>query len=1173
MDMEKKHNLGAKLHKHLIDGYTSKVMQPSQQTTTPKLVYGSSFDYKERRKRLRLLPPSPPAGLNPFHAPTVNALEGMFERVMAIASASNKSSSVSTKRPPNPQRRHLVDHGKPQERDTIALWPADLQPGPSIAKSNHVHKNGDMSRNRSVWSTLLEPVSSTHTGTSQNTYRYMIPPSDALHTLGLQEMPSQKTELTHRESLAPVTETLKVEQQARPYLKRDRSPSPAGDSGEDGSSVVELLSSDDENSTEKTHAEDVEEFTEEEEDIEFSAEEEEYESHEEYDDGEFDKYDQARDIMEEDGEERILEPVRFQKPPGIVSLDDSDVEQDVQEDRHYHEEEVREEQENESTRNFNFSLQHNGQNQRWHDNRGSIESYGSDTRPQQYFTLKSFEPKHNHSREEEFRDDEEAEREYTDEEYDEERERSPSYYSDAEAGTPEQVTWSPKLESEDSPPPGPSSDSVLLLDSDNEEQEEDGILSSVGEDEIEDVEDVEEEMEEDELVSNDGQDEIEDVVIAEKEGEEKEQDDSVRYNPHEVTESYDIVIGGETSSNQHNEQLHERFGSTQDAIEQIIDSTPQILPNIGSEFELIPTRDVIETKGEEVVLELGDGVDGLEMNTISAIDSIAQLSGSAEQLTDPSTFEILEAVPHTIANISVAGDPSASTSPFNPEHVSLLERLRAVAQEEKITLIARDLSPDMDLDQFPAIVPNTQPLVPISLDPQPPVQPRRSRLTRTGTMVQTVKDGKAFIEQIEAKSSPSKKNSQSMQPFSNAADISNDIPLSPTLSAISASESNAESVSTTTGSMRQRSEVRLLVEEARAFCSGIPGPSRTGSSISSASAPPALSNPTQAYRPLTVDTIASLPLKAQSAGSSPSRGLSFIRRRISVGDGNESSSSVGSEQQTLASLTSSTSPSRIGGVGVVDLAAENVIQSTVVGSHALRLFINSPLPAGSNSGTQAVSQTSGQESPINSPGRPIAPSFTFGQMPPGISGSENSVSNNSSSNTSVGFSFGMSFITPKQSSSETSPMTPSRNDTSVVDVFSPSASDSKTVSKNPQDETSFEGAKGNFGHDDRLEGEYEGIGDEDGEDGEDDEEEHGEDQQHQVDSENENGNDGPSLDFAPVHESQSGGSPILVRAPKKRRTSSQTKKKNMKRREANKLQKQQSNSGDSTHAETSADAQ
>ncbi|KAF9359314.1 hypothetical protein BGX26_012599 [Mortierella sp. AD094] len=1287
-------------------------MQPSQQTSAPKLVYGSSLDYQERRKRLRLLPPSPPAGLNPFHAPTVNALEGMFERVMAIANASNKpSTSSSSKWLPNSQHRHPVDHNKPQERDTIASWPADPLVVSSIAKPSHAHNDHERPQTRSIWSTISEPASST--GLSPNAYRYMLPPSNVPSAVEAAQrpqehpyafgQPSQKWASVHQEFPESITQPPRVASTNVPEttrsLKRDRSPAPADDGAESESSIVELLSSDDENISEGSEAEDIEDFAEEEgeeeeeEDVEEIAVEEEYEEYEEYED----EYDQAEeDALEDDrreprprfaGEYEDLKnnqpqmDRRYQQSTGIMTLDDSEDEQKAYDNLQDYNEAEAEPEENEVGKDDILRHQYTDQNRLWHSNVGLMRSHGFDTNLQQPFSHGVSEPGHDHSQEEEYSAEEDAEGEYSEEDGDEEREQSQTYISDAEAKAFRPIPGDSQIDGENPPPHDspelPSDDVVLLLDSDNEEPEENDLLSNDDQDEIEDEEWAEEEEEEEERNGD------EDPYHAQDEDEGG--DDVVGFDSDhlEVHLEHGVLVAEEN----YNEDEDFIEGDMQDDIDQGVISSPLVLSDSvqglrsselveSSELEPTPVQAREGPIAEEIVITL-DTLDNTSVDVevdVVMSDSLAQASDDRQQRDHQTVFEDIHSIAdilddngmtavgerifsttYPLVNMDVAVSTEqhiAGTMPsvpqnkdsdtgimdsepapaafdlqviselsetrveselipqtlpetvfsadFNPEHVSLLERLRAVAQEEKITLVACDLSPDMDLDKFPIILPIVASIQPIAAPEVPnTVQstspskvldltagtdnssgstelsssaPRKTKLSRMGTMAQTVRDGKAFIEKVEARSSPNSKNSQPLRSSSNITDTMDDIPSSPTLSVVSVSESNAESVSTTTSSTRHRSEVRLLVEEARAFCSGIPGPSRAGSNSSSTSAPPVQPVSSPAHRPLTVDTIAPLPMKAQSVGSSPSRGAGYVRRRISFGEGNDPSLVSGSEQQAFASPTSSTNPSttpRTRGVGVVDLAAENVIQSTVVGNHALRLFINSTSPVASSGGFQTGPQANGQEPPAVSPGmhsqaHPITPAFTFGQMPPGIAGSGSARSN---SNASVGFSFGTSFVTvPRETSSEVS-MSPRKDVPSVIESAIPSTARSLNSQKNPQDRKSSEIIIGNLGKDDKLEGE-----DEEEDDYERDDENEHEDEHRQVDSDNDIDNDNPSLHLGTVHESQS--SPIMVRAPKKKRTSSKIKRKNMKRREATRLQKQQnSNSGNSgnNNAESFAD--
>ncbi|KAF9572045.1 hypothetical protein EC968_010376 [Mortierella alpina] len=425
--------------------------------------------------------------------------------------------------------------------------------------------------------------------------------------------------------------------------------------------------------------------------------------------------------------------------------------------------------------------------------------------------------------------------------------------------------------------------------------------------------------------------------------------------------------------------------------------------------------------------------------------------------------------------VTVPADSSAA-------HVSLLERLRAVAHEEGITLSSftpmpsqvhreslaespasplamnshqqhleledthsREASlplpssdftlPSGRLDMESGVEESDTTTVPLS-----PLQPRKTRLARTGTMAQTVREGKAFIEHAEAKqgsfmSRPAESPSTApltLEDLTGPADVvatTHEI-LEPT---IAPSHSSLQPPSV------RRGELALLVEEARAFCSGVPTPARAGSSLAPVVSPSSTAS-TSALSTATEADFADL-AAAQSAsarGMSPSRLVGFARRRVSLTSSttdmdkgmDRSSTGSGSEpqQQALSSSISSTTSSGSSSyqqvvtprkVGVVDLAAEKVIQSTVVGSHALRPFINPPSPAGSG---LAGSRSNSQEptfSVVSPPHSQASPFFTFGQTPLGTmnstaGGGTGAGGAGALGSASVGFGFGSSFVATKE---------------------------------------------------------------------------------------------------------------------------------------------------------------
>ncbi|KAF9127982.1 hypothetical protein BGX30_014511 [Mortierella sp. GBA39] len=263
-----------------------------QSQPPPTLIYGTSIDYQERAKRLRLIGPPPDHDLNPFNAPTVNKIENMFERVMSIAKSSSSLSSASqparrhdlfASPPPHPSfpstrntyERHQT---KPEEKDTIAstfTHPRHEQPRQStfsLSSSSRSYipvptatPQGHHRYSRppipSVWSTLSPQLTTSDAEEKANGYRYMLPPMDAATTTLTRptatnkptqeesQQQQQKQEPVYQQPLrAPMIRQAALVPPSVP-MKRSLSPEPPASKVMDADSdddVVEILSSDDE---------------------------------------------------------------------------------------------------------------------------------------------------------------------------------------------------------------------------------------------------------------------------------------------------------------------------------------------------------------------------------------------------------------------------------------------------------------------------------------------------------------------------------------------------------------------------------------------------------------------------------------------------------------------------------------------------------------------------------------------------------------------------------------------------------------------------------------------------------------------------------------------------------------------------------------------------------------
>ncbi|KAG0371643.1 hypothetical protein BGX24_001394 [Mortierella sp. AD032] len=299
----------------------------------PKLIYGTSIDYQERAKRLRLMGPTPDHDHNPFNAPTVNAIENMFERVMAIARSSTSSSSAPpptrrplslphSTRPYSSVRTYEHHQTKPEGKDTIAYTSTRPRHEPShwdsqsLSSSSKDHIPSTMTSqgaNRSsqpipsVWSTSLTRPATSNVDEQSAGYRYMHPPAHAAmttltrpatnNTIIREEPQQQKQEPTYQSlPRAPMHMKTAI---APPYVPMKRPLSPEPTASEDVEAVsdddlVEILSSDDEEEERVLSADDEEHYSYSDED-EFEEDEE----PERYPDGEHVFLDDDDDEVEE----------------------------------------------------------------------------------------------------------------------------------------------------------------------------------------------------------------------------------------------------------------------------------------------------------------------------------------------------------------------------------------------------------------------------------------------------------------------------------------------------------------------------------------------------------------------------------------------------------------------------------------------------------------------------------------------------------------------------------------------------------------------------------------------------------------------------------------------------------------------------------------------------------
>ncbi|KAF9309216.1 hypothetical protein BG003_010026 [Podila horticola] len=276
---------------------------------------------------------------------------------------------------------------------------------------------------------------------------------------------------------------------------------------------------------------------------------------------------------------------------------------------------------------------------------------------------------------------------------------------------------------------------------------------------------------------------------------------------------------------------------------------------------------------------------------------------------------------------------------------------------------------------------------------EPQESPRNARLLRSGTMAITAREGRAFVERQERQEGTSVEGrarkahsvptmvtrrtavSESQQ---QEKDSQEDVlEASSSLSPRFLPEADFGRSTPPTTSVRRGGggEVDLLVKEAREFCGRVSPASRTGSSpgsLGSHYSAPIIAPPPLGHAP---------PSGVINADSPQGYTIDPSEKSLTSGEWS------GDAHADTSSPTRMTPTKR----GVVDLAEENVIQSTVVGSHALRKFIHPPASLGASShgtnahgSSQAQSRSSSLEPVISPRIHHNNSMFSFGQNPLGL---------------------------------------------------------------------------------------------------------------------------------------------------------------------------------------------
>ncbi|KAG0040367.1 hypothetical protein BGZ82_003373 [Podila clonocystis] len=355
---------------------------------------------------------------------------------------------------------------------------------------------------------------------------------------------------------------------------------------------------------------------------------------------------------------------------------------------------------------------------------------------------------------------------------------------------------------------------------------------------------------------------------------------------------------------------------------------------------------------------------------------------------------------HTQHEDSIQLDETGGREEFSQGEVNHYNVLR-LTDDDVIPMETKDddtTSQQVATSNISEVLPEVVPVTISESSEEPLESPRNSRLLRSGTMVITAREGRAFIERQErqegtsvegrtrkAHSAPSMVTrraaaSEDHQQPKESQEDDLEVSSSPSPRFLPDADFGRSTPPNTSVRRGGGGEVDLLVKEAREFCGRVSPASRTGSS------------------PGSLGGHYSAPIIAPPPFGhvSPSHALNADSTQGYIADSSEKSRTNGEwsrdahadTSSPTSTTTSATTPTKR---GVVDLAEENVIQSTVVGSHALRKFIHPPPSMGASShGTnthgsgQAQSRSSSLE-PVISPRTLHSNSmFSFGQNPLGL---------------------------------------------------------------------------------------------------------------------------------------------------------------------------------------------
>ncbi|KAG0332532.1 hypothetical protein BG004_001208 [Podila humilis] len=425
------------------------------------------------------------------------------------------------------------------------------------------------------------------------------------------------------------------------------------------------------------------------------------------------------------------------------------------------------------------------------------------------------------------------------------------------------------------------------------------------------------------------------------------------------------------------------------------------------ELELIRKRLIFS---QTQAMEFLDG----EPHRVDRDPAVIQEEGLQNQNAAPRALDE-EAV------IQIQDEPVLQNESTSQEHETHAdeEATFAASMQEEVLILPRDSTAlnqsayieNMDIDLISSTVQESATLPDVTLEKEKnePTSPLKSQLKRSSTMLLTTRDGLAFLEREEQRDASARSpTTERMRVKASSTSTM----ITRRAVALESDSSNAAGDTNNHKISRQgvmdldeqdcspsglpspkflpeadfggfRGEIGLLVKEAREFC-GRPA-SRASSSPSALGGGNSMGNPSVSS-PLMAPPPLEKGLQAADGGGamSPIRFGSIDPRQQDRRISGDWSRDAFGESGSTASTSSTSSLRMTPTKGVVDLAEENVIQSTLKGSHALRKHVQTPTTLGSTFSHGFRSRSASLEPGNGSPRKHIADVFPFGQGPLGL---------------------------------------------------------------------------------------------------------------------------------------------------------------------------------------------